>query len=58
MDELTAPRPRKQVMRTTEKIFNAVRGRALDLLADLGETASPAERTLPLLDFLLATPIA
>ena len=31
---------------------------ALDLLADLGETASPAERTLPLLDFLLATPIA
>jgi len=58
MDELSTPRPRKQIMRTTEVIFNAVRGRALDLLADLGETPNPAERTLPLYEFLLATPIA
>jgi len=58
MDELATPRPRKQVMRTTEAIFNAVRGRALDLLADLGETPNPAERSLPLYEFLLATPLA
>ncbi|MBA3546552.1 MAG: FAD-dependent monooxygenase [Nannocystis sp.] len=57
-EELSAPRPRRQVMRTTEAIFNTVRERALDLLADLGETPTPAERRLPLYDFLLASPLA
>jgi hypothetical protein len=45
-------------MRTTESIFNTIRERALDLLADLGEPAAPSERRLPLYDFLLATPLA
>jgi hypothetical protein len=57
-EELAAPRPRRQVMRTTEAIFNTIRERALDLLADLGETPTPAERRLPLYDFLLASPLA
>jgi len=57
-EELAAPRPRRQVMRTTEAIFNTIRERALDLLADLGEAPTPAERRLPLYDFLLATPLA
>ncbi len=57
-EELSAPRPRRQVMRTTEAIFNTIRERALDLLADLGETPAPAERRLPLYDFLLASPLA
>ncbi len=57
-EELGAPRTRRQVMRTTESIFNAIRERALDLLADLGEPAAPAERKLPLYDFLLASPLA
>ena len=52
------PRPRRQVFRTTEAIFNATRARALDLLADLGETPNPAERTLPLYEFMLASPLA
>ena len=56
--ELTAPRPRKQVMRTTSNVFNTIRARALDLLADLGEAATPAERSLPLHEFMLATPLA
>lgn len=56
--ELGAPRTRRQVMRTTEAIFNTIRERALDLLADLGEPAAPAERRLPLYDFLLASPLA
>jgi flavin-dependent dehydrogenase len=56
--ELGAPRSRRQVMRTTESIFNTIRERALDLLADLGEPAAPSERRLPLYDFLLATPLA
>jgi flavin-dependent dehydrogenase len=56
--ELGAPRTRRQVMRTTEAIFNKIRERALDLLADLGEPAAPAERRLPLYDFLLASPLA
>jgi flavin-dependent dehydrogenase len=58
LDDLRTPRPRKQVLRTTEAIFNATRARALDLLADLGETPNPAERTLPLYEFLLASPLA
>ena len=45
LDDLRTPRPRKQVLRTTEAIFNATRTAALDLLADLGETPVPAERT-------------
>lgn len=57
-DELLAPRPRKQVMRTTETIFNGIRARALDLLADLGEAPSPAERNLPLYEFMLESPLA
>lgn len=57
-NELSAPRPRKQVMRTTEAIFNNVRARALDLLADLGEAPSSAERQLPLYEFMLASPLA
>ncbi len=56
--DLTSPRPRKQVMRTTETIFNKIRGRALDLLADLGEAPAPAARTLPLYEFLMASPLA
>lgn len=58
LDDLRQPRPRKQVFRTTEAIFNATRSRALDLLADLGETASPSARTLPLYEFMLAAPLA
>ncbi|MBL9099328.1 MAG: tryptophan 7-halogenase [Myxococcales bacterium] len=58
LDDLRAPRPRKQVLRTTEAIFNATRARALDLLADLGETPNPAARTLPLYEFMLAAPLA
>ncbi|MBK9754728.1 MAG: FAD-dependent monooxygenase [Nannocystis sp.] len=57
-NELLAPRPRKQVMRTSETIFNATRARALDLLADLGEAPSSSERTLPLYEFLLPSPLA
>lgn len=58
LDDLRTPRPRKQVLRTTEAIFNATRASALDLLADLGETPVPADRTLPLYEFMLATPLA
>ncbi len=58
LDDLRTPRPRRQVLRTTEAIFNATRTAALDLLADLGETPVPGERTLPLYEFMLATPLA
>jgi flavin-dependent dehydrogenase len=58
LDDLRTPRPRKQVLRTTEAIFNTTRANALDLLADLGETPVPADRTLPLYEFMLATPLA
>ncbi len=57
-EELFAPRSRGQVMRTTETIFNTIRTRALDLLADLGETPTPAERHLPIQDFLTQAPLA
>jgi flavin-dependent dehydrogenase len=56
--ELTAPRSRKQIMRTSEALFNNIRGRALDLLADLGEPPSSAERHLPFFEFMLASPLA
>lgn len=56
--ELTAPRSRKQIMRTSEALFNNIRGRALDLLADLGEAPSSAERHLPFFEFMLASPLA
>lgn len=57
-EELAAPRPRKQVFRTSEAIFNGIRGRALDLLADLGEGPTERERHLPLYEFMLASPLA
>lgn len=56
--ELTAPRSRKQVMRTSEAIFNRIRGQALDLLADLGEPPAAVERSLPFYEFMLASPLA
>lgn len=58
MDDIFAPRPRKQVLRTTEAIFNATRDRGLALLRDIG---APFERTaqpLPLYEFMLAEPLA
>jgi flavin-dependent dehydrogenase len=57
-DELGAPRPRKQVMRTTEKIFNTVRRRALALLADMNAPPPPTEGDLPLYEFMLEAPFA
>lgn len=58
LDDIFAPRPRKQVLRTTEAIFNATRERGLRLLRDLGVTPQRPGDTLPLYEFMLQEPLA
>lgn len=57
VDDLFHPRPRKQVLRTTEAIFNGTRDRGLEILADIGCTPSRGDRGLPLFEFMSTDPL-
>lgn len=56
LDDIFAPRTRKQVMRTTEAIFNRTRERGLEILQDLGIAPARPASTLPLYEFMLQVP--
>lgn len=57
MDDLFQPRPRKQVLRTTEAIFNGTRDRGLEILTDIGCAPARPDRGLPLYEFMLGEPL-
>nr|WP_276601001.1 tryptophan 7-halogenase [Nannocystis sp. ILAH1] len=58
MDDMFAPRPRRQVMRTTEAIFNGTRDRGLAILQELGVVPTREAPALPLYEFMLQEPLA
>jgi hypothetical protein len=58
VDDMFAPRPRRQVMRTTEAIFNGTRDRGLKILRDIGVEPQRESPTLPLYEFMLGEPLA
>lgn len=58
LDGMFMPRPRKQVMRTTEAIFNATRDRGLAVLRDIGVSPQRTAENLPLYEFMLQEPLA
>lgn len=58
VDDMFAPRPRRQVMRTTEAIFNGTRDRGLAILQDLGVPLQRDAASLPLYEFMLQEPLA
>lgn len=58
VDDMFAPRPRRQVMRTTEAIFNGTRDRGLAILQELGVVPQRGAPALPLYEFMLQEPLA
>lgn len=58
VDDMFAPRPRRQVMRTTEAIFNGTRDRGLAVLRDMGVVPERGSPSLPLYEFMLQEPLA
>lgn len=58
MDDIFAPRPRKEVLRTTEAIFNATRDRGMALLREIGAPLQRTAQPLPLYEFMLEEPLA